>query len=340
MGPAIRAASLRGIVPLVEQLGGEPRRLLARFGIPVDSLDSEDAWVPITEHDLMLDVAAAELRCPDLGLRLAEAQDLTILGSLAVAIQACSTVAEALETGSRYLYAHSPALRIAVEPDPYERQGVVALTYSKDLRESSYSPQATELGLGLFFRIATTLIGSMSGLRSVELPHQPLSPVRRYTDYFGVDVKFGRGTAALRVDRRILDEAFATANEAIRLLALEHIAERYDDPARRVSTQVRGALAEALGTNPPAVATVARLLALHPRTLQRRLASEGTSFEAVLDEARRDASYRHLTTTTLPLGQVAALVGFADQSTLSHAVRRWFGCTPRELRRDGARARR
>lgn len=336
VGPAIRAASLRGFVPLVESLGGEPHRLLARFGIPAEALESEDAWVPITEHDLMLDAAASELRCPDLGLRLAEAQDLTILGPLAVAIQACPTTADALETGSRYLYAHSPALRIAVEPDPHGRRDVVALTYRKDLRESSYSPQATELGLGLFFRIASTLVGGLSGLRSAELPHQPLSPVSRYTDYFGVDVKFGRTTAMLRVDRRVLDEAFETANESIRLLALDHLSQRYDDPARRLSIQVRGALAETIGTNPPAVATVASLLAVHPRTLQRRLAAEGTSFEAVLDEVRRDATHRHLTTTMLPLAQVAALVGFAEQSTLSHAVRRWFGCTPRELRRDAS----
>ena len=336
VGPAIRAASLRGFVPLVEELGGDPHRLLARFGIPADAPESEDAWVPITEHDLMLDAAAVELRCPDLGLRLAETQDLTILGSLAVAIQACPTAAEALVTGSRYLYAHSPALRLAVESDPYGRQGVVALTYRKDLRESSYSAQATELGLGLFFRIASTLVGNLSGLRSVDLPHRPLSPVRRYTDYFGADVRFGRTTAALRIDRRVLDKAFATANESIRLLALDHLSRRYDDPAQHVSTQVRGALAEALGTSPPSVAAVARLLALHPRTLQRRLAAEGTSFEAVLDEVRRDATRRHLTTTTLPLAQVATLVGFAEQSTLSHAVRRWFGCTPRELRRDEA----
>lgn len=338
MGPAIRASSLRGFVPLVERLGGEPDRLLARFGISADALGSEDAWVPITEHDLMLDAAADELRCPDLGLRLAETQDLTILGPLAVAIQACPTAAEALETGSRHLYAHSPALRVAVEPDPHGRQGVVALTYRKDLRESPYSPQATELGLGLFFRIASTLVGGLSGLRSVELPHQPLSPVRRYTDYFGADVKFGRTTALLRVDRGVLDEAFTTANESIRLLAVDHLSARYPDPAQRLSTQVRGALAEALGTSPPAVAAVARMLALHPRTLQRRLAAEGTTFEAVLDEVRRDAARRHLTTTTLPLAQVATLVGFTEQSTLSHAVRRWFGCSPRELRREGSRA--
>ncbi|WP_307835125.1 helix-turn-helix domain-containing protein [Streptomyces adelaidensis] len=66
---------------------------------------------------------------------------------------------------------------------------------------------------------------------------------------------------------------------------------------------------------------------------------QGTSFEAVLDEVRRDAAHRYITTTDLPFGQVAVLVGFTEQSTLSHAVRRWFGVSPRELRRPAGHSR-
>lgn len=332
MGSVIRTASLRGFVPLVEELGGDPKELLERFGISRASLSAPDGLVDITAHDLMLDAAAEELGCPDLALRLAQIQDVTILGPLAVAIQACGTVGEALEVASRFLFVHSPALSVAVEPDPYGRRGLVALTYRKDLHESPYSPQAMELGLAVFFRVASALVGGLDALRTVEVPHQPLSPVDRYTRFFGVDVKFARPAAALRVERRVLDEAFATANEAIRQLALDHLATTYADPGELVATQVRRVLAESLGSTQPAITSVATLLSMHPRTLQRRLAVEGTTFGALLDTVRRDAAHRYLTTTELPLGQVSALLGFTEQSTLSHAVRRWFGVAPRSLR--------
>ncbi|WP_254398889.1 AraC family transcriptional regulator [Streptomyces sp. AC602_WCS936] len=333
MVPMIRAASLRGFVELVDGLGGDPDELLARFGIAREVLDRDEDLIPITANDLVLDAAAAELGCPDLGLRLAESQDLTILGPLAVVIEASSTVAEALRFASRYMFVHSPALSVGVEADPYRSRGVVALTYRKDPHESPYSPQAMELGLGLFQRIAVTLVGGRAGLRSVEVSHQPLSPVRRYTEFFGADVKFGRPAGALRVERHVLAERFGTADETIRRLAAEYLAGHYADPGREVSTLVRRALSGSLGTTPPALVGVARLLSVHPRTLQRQLAAEGTTFEAVLDEVRRDAAHRYITTTGLPLGQVAALVGFREQSTLSHAVRRWYGTSPRELRR-------
>ncbi|MFI6897775.1 AraC family transcriptional regulator [Streptomyces sp. NPDC050256] len=333
MVPMIRAASLRGFVPLVERMGGDAVALLARFNLTRRTLDSDECLIPITANDLVLDAAAAELGCPDLGLRMAETQDLSILGPLAVVIESSSTVAEALALASRYMFVHSPALSVGVEADPRGHRNVVALTYRKDLHESPYSPQAMELGLGLFHRVAVMLVGSRTGLRSVEIPHQPLSPVSRYTGFFGSDVTFGRPTAALRVERHLLDAQFATADEAIRRLAVAYLAGTYPDPARKVSTQVRRALAGSLGITPPAIAGVARLLSVHARTLQRKLAAEGTSFEAVLDEVRRDAAHRYLTTTDLPLGQVAALVGFTEQSTLSHAVRRWYCTSPRELRR-------
>lgn len=332
MGPTIRAASLRGFVPLVEELGGDPADLLARFGLSSEVLASDSALVPITAHDLMLDAAAAELGCPDLGLRLATVQDLGVLGPLALAIQASATAAEALGCAARFMFVHSPALRIGIQPDPYGRREVVALTYGKDLLESSYSPQATELGLGLFFRFTELLVERRRSVRSVELPHHPLSPVRRYLDFFGADVKFGRPTAALRVERSALDAPFADGNEAVRRLAVEYLTTNFPDPGSQVAPRVRRILAAALGGS-PTITHVARLLSVHPRTLQRRLAAEDVRFDALLDDVRRAAAHRLITTTMLPFGQVAGLVGFTEQSTLSHAARRWFGVGPRELRR-------
>jgi len=331
MGPMIRAASLRGFAVLVDELGGDPDRLLDRFGMSQQMIADDEALIPITAHDLMLDAAAAELDCPDFGRRLAVRQDLTILGPLALAIQASSTVDDALGCASRFLFVHSPALSVAVEADPYGQRGIVSLTYRKDLCESVYSQQGIELGVGLFFRIAELLVGGRIGLRSVEFPHGPLSPVDDYVEFFGCDVRFERPAAALRVERRVLEARFEDANETIRQIAVRFLTENYSDPHRQTRGRVRRVVAERLATT-PSLADVARLFAVHPRTLQRRLAAEDTTFEALLDDVRRDAAYRLITTGDLPLVQVAELVGFTEQSTLTHAVRRWYGVSPRRLR--------
>ena len=333
MQPLIRAASLRGFGALVTELGGDPARLLQRFDIAAEVLEHDDGLLSITAHDRMLDAAAAELDCPDFGLRLAERQDLTILGPVARAVATSATATEALDAAARFLFVHSPVLTIGIDDDPWGRRGVVALTYRKEVSESPYSPQAIELGLGVFYRVALQLLGESTGLRSVEIPHGPLSPVDRYLDFFSADVKFDRPVAALCADVRVLDSAFETADEEIRRAAVEHLTGAYSDPADSIATQVRRVVSESLPGPVPPLAEIARTLHLHPRTLQRRLVVVGTSFGQVVDDLRRDRAHRYITTTDLSLAQVADLVGFAEQSTLSHAVRRWFGLSPGELRR-------
>lgn len=335
MGPMIRAASLRGFAPLVRELGGDPDALCRRFEIDAAALVTDDALVSITAHDLMLDAAAGELDCPDLGLRLAMSQDITILGPVAVAIAHASTVAQALACAGQFMFVHSPALSIGVEADPRGARGVIALTYRKDLRESTYSAQGIELGMALFLRVARSLIGHSFGLRSVELPHAPLSPLARYTEAFGTQVGFGGSVAAIRVQSTALEEQFAGANEGVHARAVAHLAGQ-SDPRALTSAQLRLALAELLGGGTPTLAQAASLLGLQPRTLQRRLTGEGSTFEGVLDSVRREAAHRYLTTTDLPMTQIAALVGFGEQSALSRAVRRWFGESPRDVRRRAA----
>ena len=73
-------------------------------------------------------------------------------------------------------------------------------------------------------------------------------------------------------------------------------------------------------------------LAVHPRTLQRHLAKEGTSFAALVDEVRREEAERYLRETEMPLGQLAGVLGLSEQSALTRACRRWFGMPPSQVR--------
>lgn len=332
MVTTIRAASLDGFVELARELGGDAPALMRRFGIDPDDLVDPETLVSHTAHDAMLDAASAEWGCPDLGLRLAERQDLSILGPLAVAVEACGSGTDAVAIAARYLFAHAPALTVAVDDDPLGRRGVVALTYAKDPRLSPYSAQGIEHGLGVFFRVARTLIGLGPSLRSVHVPHRPLSPLARYTTYFGADVRLGAPVAALCVQRHLLEQSLAAGDPAVRERAVRHLAERYGPGPAGVRDRVRVAVAAGLAAGAPTLEGVARLLAVHPRTLQRRLAAEGTTYAAVLDEVRREVVVRHLQGSRLPVGQVAALAGFSEQAALNHAVRRWFDTTPRRLR--------
>lgn len=330
----VRSAGLRGFRATVTELGGDPERYATAVGLPVEALETDDLLVPDIAVAGALETAARELDRPDLGLLVAARQELGMLGPLALAIQNSATVSDALECISRYLFLHARSLSLTIEPDPYGEPGVDALRYG--LQPGLPAPvQGTALGLGFLHRAIQSLVGTY-GLRTVELPYRPRAPLRTYERFFGVPVRAGRAAAALRVPRGLGERPLTGGDAEVRRLALAFLDEQVAAGGPSLLVRVREALQQSLGTAPVEIGAVARLLSIHPRTLQRRLAKEGRSFAAVLDDVRRQEACRYLTTTDLPLGQVTGLLGLSEQSALTRCCRRWWGTTPTAVRRSGA----
>ena len=333
MGSVIRSAGMRGFREVVEQFGGDPDALAARYRVPLEAIGSDDVLVSDVAMAKLLEGAARDLPCPDLGLRMSEYQDIGILGPLAVAVQNSPTVGAALACASQFLFLHSPVLRFTIIPDPEGRAGDVGLCYGSS--QGAPPRQATDAILAFAHRMIRFLVDGPYALHSVHLSHQPKAPAARYAEFFGAEVRFGQAASLLRVPRSLLDRPLAGVDDTLREIALDYLHSHFPEPGRVVAPQVRNAIDRVLGTSPPRIDSAARLLGMHPRTLQRRLAAEGSSFEALLDDARRDAALRLLTRTDLPLQQVAGLVGLSEQSALTRCVRRWYGATPSALRAGG-----
>lgn len=329
----IRSAGLRGFRQVVADLGGDADRYAREAGLDVAALDADDLLVPDFAVAATLEIAAGALDCPDLGLRVAAHQDLSMLGPLALAIQNSPTVATALECTSRYLFVHAPAMRIGLEPDPDGVRGVQALRY--DVTSAGVAPpvQGTDLSLGSLHRAIVSLVGGRYGLRSVDLPHRPVAPREAYEDFFGAPARFDRPAAMLRLPSSLGDLPISGRDETVRRLAMTYLAEQAPAQRAPMTARVRGVVTQLIGTGPAEIGDVAALFNLHPRTLQRRLAAEGSSYVRLRDDARRQQARHYLEATTLPFAQVAGLIGLSEQSALTRSCRRWFGRTPRQVRR-------
>jgi AraC-like DNA-binding protein len=79
---------------------------------------------------------------------------------------------------------------------------------------------------------------------------------------------------------------------------------------------------------------IAEVFGIHQRTLHRRLRAAKTSFRVELDAARRRLSEQLLSNTSLPVGDIATTLGYADASGFIRAFERWCGTTPASWRRQ------
>lgn len=124
----------------------------------------------------------------------------------------------------------------------------------------------------------------------------------------------GADTALIEAIRRTLEPALARSSRTLTFV-------------ERVRVAVDGSLAESGD-----VQAIARQMRMSSRTLQRRLADEGTSFRGVVDRARRDRAERLVGDPKVSLTEIAFLLGFADASAFTRAFRRWTGTAPQQAR--------
>jgi len=192
---------------------------------------------------------------------------------------------------------------------------------------------ATDMMFAALMELGRRGTGTRLNARRVEL-QRAKADVAAHEAYFGCEVRFGAAADRLVLHRADLDRSFASYNaELLEMLspALERaLADHQARPS--LAEQVKWRMKRRLATSRPDMRSIARELALSDRTLQRRLAEEGTRFQDVLTLARRELAHEYLTDGQLDMGDVAFLLGFDDQNSFFRAFRQWEGETPARWR--------
>ena len=112
-------------------------------------------------------------------------------------------------------------------------------------------------------------------------------------------------------------------------IATEHLQRLDHAPACH---RARAVIIQHLPDGEPRRPKIATILGMSERTLHRRLAAEGTSFQRLLDDTRRELAQQYLGQKDVSLADTAYLLGFSDQSSFFRAARRWFGSSPGHFR--------
>ncbi|HEY5849911.1 MAG TPA: AraC family transcriptional regulator ligand-binding domain-containing protein [Lysobacter sp.] len=333
-GPLIRITALTNYRELVRELGGDPDALLHRFNIAPELLDVHYAMVPLQSVVQLLELTAAELDCPDFGLRLSRVQDWNIVGPVALIARNSPDVGAALDDFAHFIGFYSPGAVFGL--DRTTNPDAPLLTFRFDVG-NAFEPgrHSVERALGLMHHVVGMLLDDPGfHAQSVLCRHGPALPQVLYRKHFGARVLFLQEVNALVLTRQQIARPIDRHNRMMRAFLIDFVSREIEEHPRSAREHVTSSIDRLLPTGRCSLASVAEQQAIHPRTLQRHLADEGLTFLALLDSVRRERAQDYLAEPAMPMSQIAGLLGFAEQSSFNHACRRWFARTPQAMRQS------
>jgi AraC-like DNA-binding protein len=266
-----------------------------------------------------------------LGFHLAMETDTRELGIIHYILSASNSALDAAKNLSRYHHLVNTTTSLVLEDG--DRHVTIDTTFRPGLE--GFEKQIAEWGTTAFLAELRRLTNSNMVPQRLTFVHRRGSEVREFEDFFGCQIRFGANRQSIVFAKKDLVLPIHSADpHLLNILKAfcEDALSRRTMPLTPVRSRVERTLLEVMPKGEATVPNVAKVLAMSPRSLERRLNEEGTSYTAVLSELRRELALQYLGDKTLGIGQIAWLLGYSEVTSFNHAFRRWTSRSPKNVR--------
>ncbi|KAF0865302.1 AraC family transcriptional regulator [Pseudomonas sp. LD120] len=310
-------------------LGGARRRgydyapLLQQLGISPELLDQPKARIAPEQFTRLLQLLWRELDDEYLGFGEGPSKRGTF-AMMCHALIHCRTLEKALNRGLLFygLFPQAPRLNLT-------REGDMARLSLDDATLWDPEHFLSESLMVIWHRLASWLIGQRIRLEQAGFSYPKPEHGAEYDLLFPCPLRFRQQRSSLLFHSRYLDMPLLQDERT-----LKHFLERSPadllsrpDEGNSLSSQLRRLLSRDRERWPD-LESVAQHLHVSPQTLRRHLREEGSSFQGLKDELRRDIAIYHLGRADLSLQQIAEQLGFSEPSAFHRAFKKWTGLTP------------
>ena len=322
---------LRYLATVAGEHGVDLRPVLQQVGLDETVMGSAALRVSYRQGSVVIRRALELTGDEHLGMAVGAAQHVTAWGLLGFALMASDSLRDAIEIGVRY-----QNLSGAMVVWSWGQEGA-GFVLRAELPDPALDPGVAvfliEEGLSSVVAMARLTVGKAFSPRLVELAFARPAGSDPYEAIFGCPVRYHAPVSRLVVDRgwartRMPGRDSVVLGSILELLDAELDSRR---PQQELLEVLEISVAQGLPIV-PSFAGQARRHAVSERTLRRRLAESGTTYEALVDGVRRERVERLLRRPELTLRDIARQSGFSDERALRRAIRRWHGTSHQRLR--------
>jgi AraC-like DNA-binding protein len=333
-GGSTLSVSSRAMLDACARLGLDTGPILAAANLDPGTLQDPDARIPLDQVAALWRKAYEVSGDPNLALHAIEVLPFGAYRVIDFLAASAPTIGAALTKVSDYF----PIINAVVRLPYVVGDRHVTLTFEAPSRPSTLTRPYAEYTMAAVFLRTRIATNRSYPLVRAEFSHPRPSDISEHERIFECPVRFGAESCQLVIARDVWDTPRTGGDPTLFSILEAHarmLLDQVPTPPDIVDRVRKAIQAELRGGN-PRLESIAKGLAMSPRTLQRRLSDHGVVFNDVLDEMRFRAAKSYLAQGDVAGSEVAYLLGFAEQSSFNHAFKRWTGQTPTEYRRRTA----
>jgi AraC-like DNA-binding protein len=326
----VATTSSRALLSACAKLGMDIAALLGAAGLDAAQVNDPDGRLPGEAVAALWRAAFERSGDPSIGLRVAMAVPFGSYRVIDFLAASAPTVGEGMVRVARYF----PLINSSLEWTISEEGSAVRMSLGNPSDPRGLPSPYAEYALAVTILHCRAASGFAWPLLDVSFAFRAPPDTVEHEHAFGCTVRFDQPHNEFRIARAAWNLASQAASTDLLRTLEQHadhlIAELREDTL--IAVRVARLLAEELRGGDPSLVQVARRLAMSPRTLQRRLELEDTSFAEVLDRTRRHLARAYVKEQDLALTEVAYLLGFSEASAFTRAFQRWYGVAPSTYR--------
>jgi AraC-like DNA-binding protein len=327
--PRHRAYGLKPFIALLKEEGLDALPILNDIGIPATALDDPDYTMDRDKELAFIANALVALDRPGLGLRCGPRYHLSFYGMLGLAAMTSANLTEAFRVVFKYLPMTWTYMYWSLYTE--DGQAVIQLEPHQDIGKCR--PFMIERSLAAGYTIACDALGFTLPLTEVNVSLPEPAHAQLYRDTFKCQINFDANSNDFRFDEtQLMTPLLQTESESARIFAAQceqicaNLVEQgsFSEVIRQHLLQLPNQIAS--------LEKIAERLHMTPRTIQRKLAAEKTSYLELVEGVRHNLAAEYLHTTGLTMEEIAVRLGYADAPSFSHAFKRWTGMAPGSMR--------
>ncbi|MCG6944428.1 MAG: AraC family transcriptional regulator [Deltaproteobacteria bacterium] len=316
---------------ILESYGIEPEPLFREMAMNPELMKQSGGRYRLDNIDDLWRKASEVIGDPCFGLKAGELWHPSNLGALGYAILASNTLRSAFERMDRYHRVVSDEHFMQLHET--EEGLTLTLVFSHENRDI---PERNDAVLALIMSMCRlNYIDDLAPV-SVTLTHPQPSCSAKYFEYFRSPVVFEAAANSLTLSIDVVDKNLSSSNPQLAELSdqvmIEYLTKLEQD---NITQQVKAIIIDQLPSGSVTDESVARVLHMSARKLQRQLQSAATTFSTLLNDVRLDLAQQYVRDQDISMTEIAFLLGFSESSAFSRAFKRWLGVTPSEYRQAG-----